>query len=301
MGKFRKAAALLLILVLVLTGCSSGTGRTLPEGAEPFPIPPFRDAVFHADAAEIQGNLRFDCSELSEGYVAVQVTGGGSYKFQIEKDDMRYHYDIIGDDTPVILPLNMENGSYTFRFLENVGDGKYACLWSDSGDVAMPDEFAPYLIPSQMVSYREDSKCVALARELAGECQTDSEVASKIYKYLVKHISYDEEKAATVQSGYLPSPDRTLAEGKGICFDYASLAAAMMRSLGIPCKLIMGYVDGTIYHAWNSFYLQEQGWVTVEIKAKPGLWQRVDITMAASGTPASQLEDDGKYTTRYTY
>lgn len=293
--------AWMMIAVCLLTACSVGAGKPLPENNEPFHVPAFPDAVFHEEAAESINNMQFDFSSASNGYAAVRISGGKDYKLQLEKDEMHYNYDISGDESTVIIPLNMGNGSYTFRLLENAGDNKYACLWTDTREVSIKDEFAPFIIPSQIVNYNRGSQCVALARALAADCHTDSEVASAVYKYLVNNISYDTEKAASVQSGYLPSPDDTLAAGKGICFDYASLAAAMMRSLGIPCKLITGYVDGTVYHAWNSFYLKESGWVTVEIKAKPGLWQRVDITMAASGTKASDLQNDGKYTTRFTY
>lgn len=118
---------------------------------------------------------------------------------------------------------------------------------------------------------------------------------------MVKNIQYDTEKAATVQNGYLPSPDETLRTGKGICFDYASLAAAMLRSEGIPCKLITGYVGEETYHAWNSFYLESEGWITVEIRAKADEWQRVDITFAAGGMPAGEIQNDSEYTTRFTY
>ena len=36
-------------------------------------------------------------------------------------------------------------------------------------------------------------------------------------------VTYDEDKAATVETGYLPDIDETLSTGKGICFDYAGL------------------------------------------------------------------------------
>ena len=55
------------------------------------------------------------------------------------------------------------------------------------------------------------------ARELAAACDTDAEVAAAVYNYLVEHIRYDRQKAASVQSGYLPDPDETLKTGKGIC------------------------------------------------------------------------------------
>ena len=39
----------------------------------------------------------------------------------------------------------------------------------------------------------------------------------------------------------LPSVDETLKTKKGICFDYAALMTAMLRSQGIPTKLEIGY------------------------------------------------------------
>ena len=47
---------------------------------------------------------------------------------------------------------------------------------------------------------------------------------------------------------------------KGICFDYAALMTAMLRSQGIPTKLEIGY-SGEVYHAWISTYIDEIGWV----------------------------------------
>ena len=138
-------------------------------------------------------------------------------------------------------------------------------------------------------------------KELDASCTTDADIAAAVYDYMVKNIQYDTEKAATEQNGYLPSPDETLKTGKGICFDYASLAAAMLRSEGIPCKLITGYVGEETYHAWNSFYVESEGWITVEIRAKADEWQRVDITFAAGGMPAGEIQNDSEYTTRFTY
>lgn len=299
----RKAAALAVALSCLLSGCSAKTGttRALPEGAEPYAIPPFQDAVFQSDQAEDYGMLQIDFSGTEQGYIGVRANSDKQLKFQIQCGDMKYNYNISNSGETTILPLNMESGSYTFRLLENSGGNKYAVPWVEDRQIDLENEFVPFLRPSQMVPYSQNSECVKLARELAANCEKDSDVVAAVYRYLVKNISYDSDKAATVENGYLPNPDATLSERKGICFDYASLAAAMIRSLGIPCKLITGYLDTNLYHAWNCFYLKEQGWVTVEIKARPGLWQRVDITMAASGKKATDLEDDTRYTTRYTY
>ena len=68
-----------------------------------------------------------------------------------------------------------------------------------------------------------------------------------IYNYVVNNFTYDKQQAATVKSGYLPVLDNVLAAKKGICFDYAGLMTGMLRSLGVPCKLVVGYA-GTAYH-----------------------------------------------------
>ena len=129
-----------------------------------------------------------------------------------------------------------------------------------------------------------------------------NDVVRNIYQWVVDNITYDHDKAAQLASatGYVPDPDATLAAGTGICFDYASLGAAMLRSLGIPCQVITGYVSpDDVYHAWNMVYIDGE-WISVEISIKPNSWTRVDLTFAASGA-ASTIGDGTSYTDRYTY
>lgn len=298
-----RCAAVVLALLLTLSGCGdqSPAAASAPDGASRYVIPAFQDACFHPELAEDYGLVKLDTSALEEGVVAVSAQSDNRLKFQIVHGEGKYNYDLPKDGQAAVFPLNMGDGSYTFRLMEQVGESKYACTWSECREVAMKDDFQPFLRPSQMVDYNTESMCVIKASQLAADCEKDIDVASAIYDYLVKNIRYDHEKATAVQPGYLPSPDETLQTGKGICFDYAALAAAMMRSLGIPCKLITGYVGDEIYHAWNSFYIHDQGWVTVEIKAPANQWKRVDITFAAGGLDPKELDDDSRYTARYTY
>ena len=93
----------------------------------------------------------------------------------------------------------------------------------------------------------------------------------------------------------LYTSDETLSTKKGICYDYAALAAAMLRSQGIPTKLITGYVSrggSELYPAWNMIWLEASGWLTVEIRAPRHAWQRIDLTFAAAGQSA--FVGDGK-------
>ena len=106
----------------------------------------------------------------------------------------------------------------------------------------------------------------------------------------------------SVQSGYMPDPDETLKSGLGICFDYASLTAAMLRSQGIPTKVIFGYVSPNgVYHAWNMFYTEESGWVTVGFEVAGDDWNRIDLTFSANGADQTFIGDGSNYTDVYEY
>ena len=320
----KSAAALALVIVFAFfAGCgarpaaqslsaASAGADTVPEASAPseasaaqqtsggFTIPVLQESAFHASAAQGDNGVQFDLSCTAQGYVAVSAVSESRLKFQAILGDATYTYDLPKDGTPTVFPLNCGDGAYTLRVMQNIGDTQYVALYETQADVTLADEFEPFVRPSQMVNYSADSACVAKARALAEPCATDTEVTAAVYAYLTQNVVYDYDKAKTVEKGYLPDPDETLASGKGICFDYAALTAAMLRSVGIPTRLITGYV-GDIYHAWNEVYLENQGWVSVEIAASPGGWMRIDTTFAANDVAPSFLTNDANYVNRYRY
>ncbi|MBQ2147886.1 MAG: FHA domain-containing protein, partial [Firmicutes bacterium] len=200
------------------------------------------------------------------------------------------------------LPLQSGDGQYKFRIMKNVQDKKYAEIHSVVCDVKLSDPYQPFLRPSDYANYSQNSRCVAKAAEITKGMTNDLAKIKAVYEYVCKTVKYDRQKAATVKSGYLPTPDETMATGKGICFDYASLAASMLRSQGIPTKVIFGYVspDG-LYHAWNMFYTKESGWVTVSYSINPSNWTRMDLTFSANGADGKFIGDGGNYKDVYMY
>lgn len=294
---------LCLGLALLLAACSSQAATQEIPGTTGggYTAPPMQTSAFDAQAAQGSGGVQIDTSHVSQGYVAASATGDSRLKLQVICGDVKYNYDLPNDGTPQCYVLQSGSGTYTFRVMQNTTEDKYAELYSTSADVQLESEFAPFLRPSQMVSYTADSQCVAKAAELAAQASTASGVVANIYAYIQNNIRYDTQKAETVQAGYLPDPDETLQTGKGICYDYASLAAAMLRSQGIPTKLITGYVQpGDLYHAWNMIWLEETGWITVKIEAPANSWERIDLTFAA-GASAAYTGDGTGYTDRLTY
>ena len=185
---------------------------------------------------------------------------------------------------------------------ENIEGSSYAVLFKDSFDAPLENELLPFLYPNQFVDFDADSRAVATAAETVAGATDDLDAVAAIYHYVVENITYDAEKAATVTSGYLPVVDETLASGKGICFDYAALTVAMLRSQNIPARLEIGYA-GDAYHAWISVYTEETGWIDRLIEFS-GDWTRMDPTFAA-GRESSEavlqyIGDGSNYTVQYT-
>ena len=258
--------------------------------------------AFNEGAAQTCNECAIDTSQLAQGVVGASARNDARLKFQVVKGEMSYNYDLPGDGTPIIVPINMGDGPYTFRVMQNTSGNNYVELFSVIENVNLSSETAPFLVPNMFVNYNESSAVVAKARELAQGAANQGDVVRNIYQWVVDNITYDHDKAAQLASatGYVPDPDATLASGTGICFDYASLGAAMLRSLGIPCQVITGYVSpDDVYHAWNMVYIDGE-WISVEISIKPNSWTRVDLTFAASGA-ASTIGDGTSYTDRYTY
>ena len=290
------------LLCAALTLLMLAAGLLPGRKAYAYTAPEFRDAEFHEAAAMLGDRVKLDVSSLDQGYVAVSAVSDMRLKFQVIKDETTYNYDLSSDGTPGIFPLQGGNGSYRFRVMENVVDKKYSELYSFTCDVRMQDEFQPFLRPSTYINYTRDSACVRKAAELAAGCSDELGLVSAVYNFVCSQVTYDREKAATVKSGYLPVPDETMNSGKGICFDYAALAASMLRSQGIPTKMIFGYVAPQgLYHAWNMFYTPQSGWVTVSFEVRGENWTRMDLTFSANGADATFIGDGSNYSDVYYY
>ena len=298
----RVAAAALLACALLLTsacggGSSGGGGATSAPTGAAF-TPPETVAVPEVPA---EGDP-IDVSHVSQGYIVARQSSAARLKLQVQKDGMTYNYDLPNDGTPTVFPVNMGDGSYLLRIMRNTDGNNYVETDSVQTEVKLDSEYAPFLLPNQFCNYNGESACVAKARELTANASNQGEAVQSICQYIIDNVSYDQNKAAqlTTTTGYVPNPDETLASGTGVCFDYASLGAAMLRSMGFPTKIITGYVSpGDLYHAWVMIYV-DGSWKTGEFSVNPDSWSRVDLTFAASGS--SEFTGDGtNYTERYVY
>ena len=223
-----------------------------------------------------------DASHADQGYVMVQHTQSTKkLKMRIMKGASTSTYDLSSEGNNETFPLSFGSGDYKLQVFAQVSGTRYTNDSSVSFSVEISDETLPFLYPNQYVWYTAQSATVLKGDELCAGIDTDEDRLAAIRAYVVKNIIYDYVLAATVQTGYLPVVDDVLASGKGICFDYAALMACMLRTQGIPAKLVIGYAD-TVYHAWNSVLID-------------GEWQHVDATAEANHMNVKQYTEERIY------
>ena len=247
-----------------------------------------------------------DYSNSDKGYVMVKYKKSTKVKLKAQvkcPTGNTYTYNL----TPkkwASFPFSEGNGTYKVSVFVNLSGNSYATAGSQEIQVNMKDPMSPFLTSSQYVNYTSSTKCVKKANSLCKKTKDEMGKVEKVYNWTIKYFKYDKNKAKTVESGYLPELDRVYKSKKGICFDYAATMVAMLRSQGVPTKLVVGYA-GSAYHAWISVYTEEQGWIDDVIYFDGVNWNRMDPTFASSSNSSKKIMEyigDGKnYKEKYVY
>lgn len=227
-----------------------------------------------------------DASNVSKGIVVIKLSGteGKTIKAQVEKGEEKYLYTLIKNS--VNLPLQMGTGSYKISVLENVAGDKYKPLVSETVNAAAIDENALFTASVPIVEYSVSTQAIPAYKALAAGKSKVAEIVSAVYSDVVTNYNYDTAKAASVQAGYVPVIDNVYAAKKGICYDYAAILGGALRSMGIPTKLMMGYVpEISEYHAWNEIMIDGK-WVAVDTT--------YDSQLAKAGHDYSMEKDKSK-------
>ena len=299
---------LLTFTVILFAPMSLASSQDSTVAGTPRPV-----EIYSGDRSEI------DATNKSLGYLTIRYLKETSKKLKIKitkydnngKEGLAYIYDLNNTAKAEVYSLTEGNGKYLVKVMENIDGDRYAVVQSQTFDIKLSNALAPYLIPIQYINYNSTSKAVAKAKELTKNSKTDLDRVQAIYKYILDSVVYDYDKAKKVVAGelngYVPVIDVILDKKKGICFDYSSLMAAMLRSVGIPTKLIMGYVaPNNGYHAWNDIYITGTGWIRVNsaVYFDGKTWSRMDSTFAAankSGKQTAFIGNGKNYSPLYQY
>lgn len=213
------------------------------------------------------GNLDINSTLASKGVVAVRFDYNGDKKIKVtvEKEDSKIHYNYLNKGEYEFFPLAFGEGTYRVSIMENTEGNRYRVVEAQNIEVRLDNENLPFLGSVQPVNWSQEDGSSRLADQLTQGLETDSQKFMAIYRYVVENLYYDSDKISGLDHTYVPDNAMTLETGSGICYDYASLLASMLRSVGIPTKLVKGYGDfqPDVYHAWNEVLLDGQ-WIVVD-------------------------------------
>ncbi len=235
-----------------------------------------------------------DKSQLDSGLVSINYTPKKDVvtKIMISKGNIKYTYDLKSNNN---LPLQLGDGKYIVSILENVEGNTYRQVEKEEINLKLSNSNEVFLQSIQIINWNENMESIKKAKELTKNAKNDNEKVVAIYNHIVNNINYDYDKAKNVKTGYIPSIDNTLKELKGICYDYSALFAAMLRSVDVPAKLVMGTKnDIDSYHAWNQVYLKDTNeWVTIDTT--------YDARMKKGNVASTMIKDEKEYSIEKQY
>ncbi len=309
---------LLSLMLIVMVGCSSqepllDVQDNAPTTAEA-PSAPFREPSDVTYIPSADGGMVFtsdyvviDYSNVSKGYIMVEYVGihDGKIKFRVEDaEGVQYTYDLHDKEGYQVFALHSGSGEYTFKTFEQASGSEYYNVDTRTLNVNIEDELLPYLYPNQYVDFSLQSDAVNKAEELYRYTETDLDFIAEVFYHIMDVVDYDHDKAQQAVdgeiAGYLPVIDETLSSGMGICFDYAALMTAMLRSQGVPTRLVIGYA-GDVYHAWISVHTAETGWIEDVIEFDGQQWKLMDPTFTDGGADSEYTGDGENYAEKYVY
>jgi len=200
---------------------------------------------------------------------------------------------------PSVLPLNFGVGTYEFKIVEKLPNGKQTVLSGKDITKAQlsadPDELIMYTASTINANFDVSVHAVPSFKKIS-DGLADAEKIGVIYEEVVNSYVYDYDKAKsvvnkTITPGYLPDIDDIYAIKKGICYDFSAVFAGALRSQGFPAKVVKGFSAdlGDGLHAWNEVYVDGK-WVVVDTT--------YDSALAAAKMDYSFAKDANKFTVK---
>ena len=116
----------------------------------------------------------------------------------------------------------------------------------------------------------DNEQVIALGTSIVKKERNPYNQALLVYNYLLKNFSL----LQFLRTGDF-SPEEVISEKTADAYDFAMLFVSVLRSLKIPAKIMSGVlVDNelkTRNHWWNEFYIENFGWVPVDLALGAGL------------------------------
>lgn len=169
---------------------------------------------------------------------------------------------------------------YNYVRLERLGQGwaiQQSPVYSHNKLMYEKDKSTSEALKRTPSIQSQNSGIISIASEVTSGCETDYQRILALHDWVCSYLRYDMDSIA---SGEIPPyyAEEVVKNRNAVCLGFATLYAALCRSIDIPCNVVSGYALGigadtewtdetTLTeeqnHAWNEVYVDNR-WVIVD-------------------------------------
>lgn len=169
--------------------------------------------------------------------------------------------------------LHAQPGALTLRYraiVELVQDVARPNELGESDYALLPAGVLPYLNPSR---YCESDRLLRYAWEEFGSLTPGHTRIERIVDFVNAHLSY-----TPGSTGPSTTACDVLVQRTGVCRDYAHLAIALCRAIGVPARYVAGYAVDLQPPDFHGFF---EAWLVDTAGGGAGAWYLFDATRLA--------------------
>jgi hypothetical protein len=228
----------------------------------------------------------------TQGSSRFLLSQSGARKFQPAGSVQLIHYHVLME--PLVSNVfflapkpNLLQGNYRLVSMDN-GDAVFNLdiehpinRYEATSDIAQPapsqlrtaaDAYPPDILLNYLQLPRLDTRVAALARQISASADNNYDKAAAIETYLRTKFGYTLQLPRTVPRD--PVADFLFERKQGHCEYFASSMAIMLRTLGIPSRVVNGFRTGEFNdltsqylvrassaHSWVEAYFPGYGWI----------------------------------------
>ncbi|MEO5734347.1 MAG: transglutaminase family protein [Rubrivivax sp.] len=155
----------------------------------------------------------------------------------------------------------------------------------------IPADVLQFMLPSR---YCPSDKLCEKAQEVAADAVPGYAQVEAIRAWINQHTTY----RYGVSDASTDACD-TLAEGAGVCRDFAHIGIALCRALQIPARMVVGYLHGLDpmdQHAWFEAYVGGR-WYTFDATQQQPRGGRIVLAYGRDAADVAFLTNYGSMTT----
>jgi protein-glutamine gamma-glutamyltransferase len=249
---------------------------------ERFLIPPSKDEPLrHSAAQPVHYHVLMEPIGTNVFFLALRpLSVAGPYR------------QIAADEAGAVYDMDRDRAITGYEAVSDLAQPSLALLRSGSGNVPASIALRYLQLPPL------DPRIALLARQVTASANTTYEKAAAVQQYLMTHYGYTLQLPRTTPRD--PVANFLFVRKQGHCEYFASAVAIMLRTQGIPTRIVNGFRGGEFNdltgsylirardaHSWVEAYIPGYGWTTFDptpagLGMTRGRWNRLQLYLDAA-------------------